>query len=137
MITACKPWLPTSAAVLLTPRSPRSTVLDVHAARLPDSKPSAKINSDELGVFVEVGVGVAVAVGVFVRVFVGVNEGPDVGVFVGVLVGVGEDPGVDVFVGVGVLVGVLVGVEVGTGPTDRKLNASTSLADNPQVLPSK
>ena len=38
---------------------------------------------------------------------------------------------------VGVFVGVLTGVEVETGPTVRKLNASTSLLAKPQVLPSK
>ena len=47
------------------------------------------------------------------------------------------DPGVGVCVAVGVLVGVSVNVGVGTGPTTRKLNASTSLADKPHVLPSK
>ena len=54
---------------------------------------------------------------------------------VGVLVGVGE--GVVVKVGDGVMDGVLVYVAVGTGPMVRKWNASTSLADKPQVLPSK
>ena len=61
--------------------------LDVHAARLPDSKPSAKIRSDAI----EVEVDVAVAVGVLVAVFVGV------GVLVGVLVAPGVLAGV--FVG--------------------------------------
>ena len=66
---------------------------------------------------------------------------PDVGVAVGVCVE--EEPGVRVTVGVnvdvavGVAVDVPVGTVVGMGPTARKLNASTSLADKPQVLPSK
>ncbi len=58
---------------------------------------------------------------------VAVNATVEVGVLVGVCV----------IVGVGVLLGMLIGVEVGTGPTARKLNASTSFADKPQVLPSK
>ena len=69
-ITACKPWLPVNAAAALTLRSPKSTVLDVHANKLPDSKLSAKIKSDEPGVLVIVGIIVAVAVGVCVGVFV-------------------------------------------------------------------
>ena len=62
---------------------------------------------------------------------------PGVGVLldVGVLVGVSE--GVVVKVGDGVMGGVLVYVAVGAGPTARKLNASTSLPESPQVLPSK
>ena len=69
-------------------------------------------------------VGVTVGVDVLVGVLV---VGVKVAVWVGVRVGVF----------VGVWVGVLVGVEGGTGPTDRKLNASTSFADKPHVLPSK
>ena len=56
---------------------------------------------------------------------------------VGVNVNVKVGEGVDVKVGLGVLVGMLVGVDVGTDSTIRKLKASTSLADKPQVLPSK
>ena len=44
--------------------------MNVQAKRLPDSKPSAKIKSDEPGVLVIVGIIVAVAVGVCVGVFV-------------------------------------------------------------------
>ena len=144
-IKACMPWLPISAAVLLTLRSPASIVLDVQAEKLPDSKPSAKIWSDPLGVLVGVdvgpavfvGVGVAVAVGV--GVLVGVGEGPavfvpvavGVGVLVAVLVGVG------VCVGVFVAPGVLVGVAVGIDPAAMMLMASTSLPDKPKALPSK
>jgi len=40
-------------------------------------------------------------------------------------------------VAVGVRVGVFVGNAVGSGPVTSKLIASTSLADKPQVLPSK
>ena len=72
--------------------------LDVHAARLPDSKPSAKIRSDANEVEVDVGVAVGVLVGVLVGVFVRV----------GVAVGVRE--------GVLVMVGVRVGVLVGATP---------------------
>ena len=71
---------------------------------------------------VEVGVGVRVC------------EGVAVAVGVGVWVGVGGTPPVEVGVAVGVRVGVLVGV---IEPESRKLNASTSLASSPQVLPSK
>ena len=52
-------------------------------------------------------------------------------------------PGVRVFVevgvnvAVGVRVTVFVGKVVGIGPVISKLNASTSLADKPHVLPSK
>jgi len=69
------------------------------------------------------GVDVAVGVAVFVGVLVGVR--------VNVAVGVGEA----VAVGVGVL-----GVAVMPGPggvKTMKLNASTSLPESPQVLPSK
>ena len=76
---------------------------------------------------VDVGVGVRVALGVGVCVAVGVA----VGVRVGVLVAVGAP------VGVRVGVCVVVGVIVGPAPTARKLNASTSLASSPHVLPSK
>ena len=96
------PWLPISAAVVLTLRSPWSVLLDDQAERLPDSKLSAKIRSDPFDVLVGVGVRVAVGVGVLV----GVGEGP---ILVAVAVGVR----VGVFVGLlGVLVEVLVGVLV-------------------------
>src|SRR6185503_20904211 len=101
-ISACIPWLPTSAAAALTLRSPRSLLLDVQAEKLPDSNPSAKIRSDTLDVFVAVGV----------RVKVGDGPGVKVDVGVGVRVGVNVAPGVGVFVGVFVLVGVRLGVEV-------------------------
>src|SRR6185503_20749360 len=93
-IRPCMPWLPVSAAEALTLRSPRSMVLEVQAEKLPDSKLSAKIRSDPLGVLVGVDafVGVGVAVAVCVGVLVGVGEGPavfvEVAVGVGVLVGV-------------------------------------------------
>ena len=81
----------------------------------------------------------------FVRVDVLVGDGPivlvavrvEVAVGVGVRVGVTEMVGVSVLLGVGVTLGVMEGVFVETGPVDRKLNASTSLADKFQVLPSK
>ena len=59
---------------------------------------------------------------------------------VGVRVGVNVLAGVAVAVCVAVRVGVFVGVPgvaVGTDPAARKVNASTSLAVSPQVLPSK
>ena len=87
--------------------------LDVHAARLPDSKPSAKIRSDAIEVEVDVGVAVGVLVGVLVGVFVRV--GVAVGVLVAVFVGVG------VLVGVLVAPGVLAGVFVGATPEVVKL----------------
>src|SRR6185503_666163 len=104
-MTACRPWLPTSAAAGLTLRSPASIAVVVQADKLPDSNPSAKIRSGSA--LVAVGVGVNV----------GVDEGPTVGVFVGV----SEGPAVAVNVGVdeGPTVGVLEGVAVGpvlTGP---------------------
>src|SRR5688500_4846855 len=43
--SACKPWLPTNAAPVLTLRSPASIVLADQAERLPDSKLSAKMTS--------------------------------------------------------------------------------------------
>ena len=116
-------------------------VLDVQAEKLPDSKLSAKIRSDPLGVLVGVDafVGVGVAVAVCVGVLVGVGEGP--AVFVEVAVGVGVL--VEVFVGVGVRVGVFVGpgvfvgVAVGIDPAAMIWMASTSLPDKPKALPSK
>jgi len=88
---------------------------------------------------VGVNVGVDVLVGVFVRVgvevVVKIGDGVYVMKIVGVRVGVGDGVRVGVFVGV--LLGMIVGVEVETGPSNRKLNASTSLAVRPQVLPSK
>ena len=74
-MTACRPLVPTNAAAALTLRSPRSLALVVQADKVPDSNPSAKIRSEELGVFVAVGVNDATAVGVLVGVFVGVDEG--------------------------------------------------------------
>ena len=65
------------------------------------------------------------------------DPGVVVCVTVGVLVGVPVYVGVGVKVDVGVRVGVFVGVPVGVLPEARKLNASTSLADKPHVLPSK
>lgn len=56
---------------------------------------------------------------------------------VGVYVDVKVADAVGVRVGVKVAVAVNVGVEVGTGPEAMKWNASTSLAANPHVLPSK
>ncbi len=121
-ITACKPFVPISAAEALTLRSPRSVMLAVQTAKLPDSNPSAKIKSDEAGVFVKIGVNVAVGGGPLVEVAVAVDVFVAVGVFVGVLVGVPD---------------VLIGVTVGIGPAANKLNASTSLAAKPHVPPSK
>ena len=72
------PLLPINAAAPLTLRSPPSVVFDDQAEKLPDSKLSAKIRSDEAGVEVRVAVGP----GVDVRVAVG--AGPDVGVRVAV-----------------------------------------------------
>ena len=110
-------------------KSPASLLFDVQADRLPASKPSAKIKSDPPGVFVAVGVRVAVLVGVIVGVFVNVGDGPIVAVFVAVAVKVGD--------AIAVFVGVIVAVLIGSGPRARKLNASTSLAVSPHVLPSK
>lgn len=76
---------------------------------------------------------VGVKVNVGVEVLVDVGPGVNVAVAVGVLVNVGDGPGVFVCVGVGVFVGVF----VGRGPEEEKWNASTSLATNPQALPSK
>src|SRR5215217_2696966 len=107
------PCVPTSAAALLTLRSPPSVTEVDQIDRLPDSKLSAKIKSGS-GVFV--GVDVNVAVGVLVAVIVGVTVGVGVGVFVnnGVLVGVDVNiaVGVNVAAGVPVVVGVAVAVGV-------------------------
>src|SRR6185503_19904460 len=116
-MTACRPWLPTSAAAGLTLRSPASIAVVVQADTLPDSNPSAKIRSGSALVAVGVGVNVGVDEGPTVGVFVGVSEGPAVAVNVGV----DEGPTVGVSVGVdeGPTVGVLEGVAVGpvlTGP---------------------
>jgi hypothetical protein len=81
---------------------PPAVVTEVHAEKLPLSKPSLK-SVWLLGV--ELGVGVWVDVVAGVGVFVGVEIG--VGVLVAVEIGVG--------VRVGVLVGVLVSVAVGVG----------------------
>src|SRR5215207_8121411 len=87
--TACIPLVPFSVAAALTLRSPLSVLLAVQAKKFPDSKPSAKIKSEDEGVFVTAGVGVRVGV------FVGVSEGPVVGVFVRVKVAVGVVPDPD------------------------------------------
>lgn len=103
LITARKPYVPDSAAVVLTFRFPPFVTLDVHAERFPDSKSSANIKSD----------GVAVGVGVAVGAWVGVGVKVGTGVFVGGMgVAVG---GIGVFVGVGVGIGVLVAVGNGVG----------------------
>ena len=115
----------------LTVRLPPFVELAVHADRLPLSKPSAKIRSGRLDVGEGVNVGVEVDVGPCVGVSVGVGVSVAVGVMVGVGVSVGVGPNV------GVLVRVFVGVAVGIGPSARKLKASTSLLENPQVLPSR
>src|SRR5687767_16033333 len=82
-IVACMPRLPTSAAALVTLRSPRSIMLEDQAEKLPDSKPSAKIKSEGDGVGVRVGegpgAGVFVLDGVLVRVKVAVGDVPEVG----------------------------------------------------------
>ena len=81
--------MPTRAAVLLTLRLPLSVAEEDQAERLPDSKLSAKMESDN---GVPVGVGVKVAAGVEVAVGVKVAAGVDVRV--GVTVGVGVSVGV-------------------------------------------
>ena len=151
------------AAFVLTLRFPLFVALRFQAEKLPLSNPSLKIRSEAPDVGVGVKVGVGVLVGAFVGVWVGVLMGVLVGVRVGVLVDeplvdvdmgplvgvgvpvgvgaievdVGVEVGVAVFVTGGVFVGVPVGVDVGSGPTDRKLNASTSLFAAPHALPSK
>src|SRR4026209_823096 len=97
-MSACRPWLPTSAAAGLTLRSPRSLALVVQADKVPDSKPSAKIRSGSALVAVRVGVNVGVDEGPTVGVKVGVSEGRAVGVSVGV----DEGPTVGVLEGVAV-----------------------------------
>ena len=85
LITACIPYVPTEAAIVLTLKSPLSMALGDQADRLPDSNPSAKIRSGSgVGVFVAVGVGVKVLVGVAVLVAVGVGVEVLVAVAVGV-----------------------------------------------------
>ena len=81
-------------------------MLEDQADRSPDSKSSAKITSDELGVFVLVGIGVDVGV------FVSVGDGPMVAVAVAVAVARGVFVRVAVTVGVDVAKGVFVGVKV-------------------------
>jgi UDP-3-O-[3-hydroxymyristoyl] glucosamine N-acyltransferase len=115
----------------------------VQAEKLPLSKLSLKIRSGTEDVGEGVNVGVRVEVGPRVGVLVGVGVLVPVGVIVGVGVFVGEGPivgvevAVKVEVGVNVSVAVGVFVGVGMGPRVRKLNASTSLAAKPHVLPSK
>ena len=116
------PFDPTSAAALVTLRSPAPVVEVDQAENEPFSKPSAKIRSEEIGV--GVGVFVAVPVGVFVGVLVAVPVGVLVGVFVGVFVGVLVGVAVGVFVGV--LVGVFVGVPVGVGVPSTQTASSSS-----------
>lgn len=74
VICDCIPKMPPIAAVVLTLRPPPLVTLLDHCARLPLSKPSAKIRSGS-GVLVAVGIGVKVAVGngVLVAVGSGVN----------------------------------------------------------------
>ena len=155
LISACKPHVPIKAALVVTLKRPPPVVVADHIFRLPDSKPSAKIPSEGIGVGVEVGVdvgagtpvlvGVGVAVGVDVRV--GVEVGVDVPVGVEVAVGVdvqvgadvvvavGVAVGVEVLVDVGVEVGVAVGVDVGRLPPASKLYAAnTSIRPAPKAL---
>ena len=75
----CMPFNPTIAALEVTlMRVPPDT--NVHAEKLPDSKPSAKILSlDGVAVFVEVGDGDDVVVGDGVLVGVKVGEGVEIG----------------------------------------------------------
>lgn len=149
MKVACNPWLPSRAAPALTLKLPPLFEFALQAEKLPLSKPSLKIRSGtaDVGVAVNVGAGVLVFVGVRkgpdvgvavdVNVGVGVNAAMEVGVSVGVSVGVGDGPMMGVFVGVLTGVPGLVGVAVGEVPDSNRLNASTSFALNPQVLPSK
>jgi len=81
-----------------------SPALEVHADRLPDSKPSPKT-------------GAGFAVGVGVRVNVGVSVSVAVGVLVGVSVRVSVGVKVDVKVGVGVKVSVGVADGIGVART--------------------
>lgn len=103
LITARKPWLPTSAAVALTLRSLPSVTADDQEEIFPASNPSAKIRS---AIAVFVGALVLIAVAVAALVAVAVCEGREVAV----CVKVGNK--VLVAVGVGVSVNVLVGVAV-------------------------
>src|SRR4030095_7883215 len=84
LMIACMPREPTSAAAAVTLKSPEPVLADDQAEKLPLSKPSAKIRSEALGVFVGVLVGVREGPTVGVRVTVGVAVrvavGPDVGV---------------------------------------------------------
>jgi hypothetical protein len=83
LITACKPWLPTSAAEALGLRSPPSVTAADQAESPPDSNPSAKIRSAaDGGVDVLVAVAVAVLVAVLVRVAVRVGVEVDEGMAV-------------------------------------------------------
>ena len=97
------PWLPARAAAALTLRSPLSIEFDVQVERLPGSKPSAKIWSEEIGgaigvrVAVDIEALVAVAGTAGVLVTVAANVG---GITVGVRVAVGVAIGADVEVGV-------------------------------------
>src|SRR5215217_1843850 len=69
-MTACMPLVRTRAAAEVTLKSPPSVTLEVQEEKLPDSKPSEKIESMLEGVLVGVGVEppVLVGVGVFVCV---------------------------------------------------------------------
>src|SRR3989304_898881 len=95
------PWLPARAAAALTLRSLLSIEFDVQVDRLPDSKLSAKIWSEEIGgatgvrvaVDIEALVAVAGTAGVLVTVAANVG-GITVGVRVAVGGGVGGEGGV-------------------------------------------
>src|SRR6266508_2530370 len=134
-ITPCNPFLPDKAAAAFTLRSPPSVALDDQADRLPDSKSSAKIRSDEftggIGIDVEVDPGILVPVDIGSGVCVAVEAemlvavGGTKGVFVAVEPGatavlVAVDTAIPVAVagtiGVFVAVGLGVFVVVGTDP---------------------
>src|SRR6266508_1457966 len=107
-ITPCNPFLPDKAAAAFTLRSPLSVALDDQADRLPDSKSSAKIRSDEftggigMDVDVDPGILVTVAIGSGVCVAVEAEMLVAVGGTKGVLVAVEADTGaVAVLVAVG------------------------------------
>ena len=127
MITACNPWLPTSAAAALTLTSLPSVELDNQADRLPDSKLSAKIWSEVIGGIIGVRVAVAIEALVAVAGTIGVRVAVDseplvavagtIGVFVAVAANVaGIEVGVRVSVGVANGADVEVPVAVGFGP---------------------
>lgn len=96
----------------MTLKSPPSMMLELQGARLPLSKPFAKMRSLVPAVALAVGVYVSVAVDEAVAVQVGVRDGP---VSVNVAVAVAELVGVKVKVGVLVCVAVMTGVPVRVG----------------------